>query len=289
MLLRHLIAALLTDGSEDPSPPWFAKDVNDFQMLSGTHNIGGKSLTAHKYKSIMINTQIYLKYLLTRASSLGARNIQAALPTSSSFAGTLRYAADAVTYSNSENTNPIDAFVNATGINARKLVPDESVFPVRGQTITVKGEARGITTVDASPDNPTPESPNITYILPRPHSGTTILGGTKQVGNWSGEANEQTTKEILDRARQFAPELLDKHGEFKVLSVQVGLRPGRKGGARVEVEEVGLPGQKTGERFVVCHAYGHAGAGYQNSIGSARKAVRLLEEYFGSASAKAKL
>jgi hypothetical protein len=278
-----------TTTSEDASPPWFADHANNFEMLPGTHQIGDKPFTAHKYKSIMINVPMYLKYLLNRTTALGARTIKTALPTSTSLAGTLYHAAEAVKYGGLNNKGPIHAFVNATGISARQLVPDDSVFPVRGQTVTVRGEAMGITTVDATPDNPSPASPNITYILPRPHSGTTILGGTKQVGNWSGEPDAQTTKEIVERAKEFAPELLDEKGEFEVVSVQVGLRPGRKGGARVEVEEVGLPGQVGGEKFAVCHAYGHGGAGYQNSIGSARKVVGLLGKYFESGVTKAKL
>lgn len=268
--------------SEDPSPPWFAKDVKGFEMLGGTHNIDGKSLTAHKFKSIMINVPMYLDYLQARATALGAITLRATLPISSSSAGTLKHAAELIKHSATSKTAPIDAFVNATGIGARKLVPDHDVFPVKGQTITVRGEAKGITTVDASPENLTPDSPNITYLLPRPHSGTTILGGTKQVNDWSGEVNLQTTAEILERAKQFAPELLDANGDFEVVSEQVGLRPGRKGGARVEIEEL------NGGAIVVCHAYGHAGAGYQNSMGSAGKVVRLFGEHFGK-SVKSKL
>jgi glycine/D-amino acid oxidase-like deaminating enzyme len=235
----------------------------------------------------MINVPMYLNYLHNKAISLGACTYKTSLPMSSTLAGTLRYAMDVIKYN--VRAIPITAFVNATGISALKLVPDEDIYPVRGQTVTVKGQAEGITTVDTAPDNPTPESPNITYILPRPHSGTTVLGGTKQAGNWSGEPNPQTTKEILARAKGFAPELLNERGEFEVISEQVGLRPGRKGGARVEVEEVRQPGG-LGEKMVVCHAYGHAGAGYQNSIGSAEKVVRLLGEYFkASESKKAKL
>ena len=251
-------------------------------MLKSTRNIGGKTLTGHKYKSIMINVPMYLQYLQARAVALGATEIRASLPTSSSLAGALHYATEVVKYSGSGDTGIIDAFINATGLEARRLVPDEGVFPVRGQTITVKGEAKGITTVDATPDNPSPESPNITYVLSRPHSGTTVLGGTKQVGSWNGDVNTQTTTEILERAKEFAPELLGADGEFEVVSEQVGLRPARKGGARIEVEEVRLPGQTSGDGLVVCHAYGHAGAGYQNSIGSADKVVRLLSEYFAS-------
>ena len=50
------------------------------------------------------------------------------------------------------------------------------------------------------------------------------------------------------------------------------LRPYRKGGAWVEVEHLEEDG------IVVIHAYGHGGAGFQNSIGSANKVLRLLRE-----------
>jgi D-amino-acid oxidase len=41
------------------------------------------------------------------------------------------------------------------------------------------------------------------------------------------------------------------------VSVNVGFRPGRKSGPRIEIEEVGEGRQKK----VVCHQYGHAGGG----------------------------
>ena len=61
-------------------------------------------------------------------------------------------------------------------------------------------------------------------------------------------------------------------GDFEVLSIQVGRRPGRKGGPRVELEKERVKGVR------VVYAYGHDGAGYQNSVGSAEKVVRLLAE-----------
>ncbi len=215
-----------------------------------TRQINGQTLTSYTYKSIMINVPMYLHYVLEKAISLGARTYKTSLPISSTLAGTLHYTTEII--KQNVRATPITAFVNASGISALKLVPDYNIFPVRGQTITVRGEAKGITTVDASTDDLARESPNITYILPRPHSGTTVLGGTKQVGSWNSEPNPQTTKEILERAKEFAPELLYKAGDFEVISEQVGLRPGRRGGARVEVEEVRLPGGYGGA-IVVCH------------------------------------
>lgn len=78
------------------------------------------------------------------------------------------------------------------------------------------------------------------------------------------------TKNLLEAGKELAPELLNEKGEFKVVSVQVGLRPMRKGGPRVEMEV--LP-----DGAAVVHEYGHGGAGYQNSIGSAKEVLRLLQ------------
>ena len=142
------------------------------------------------------------------------------------------------------NLGPVHAFVNATGLGARKLVPDGTMFPTRGQTIVVKGEADKVSTFEGMN--------SIKYVIPRKGSGTSVLGGTKQVGNWDTEVNHETTKDILEGCRPLAPELL-KDGEFRVVKVLVGLRPSREGGARVESEVVG-------ERKVV-HSYGHSGAG----------------------------
>lgn len=220
----------------------------------------------------MINAPMYLNYLLDMARSIGVCDIKADLPSQSNLSERLRAASEIVqsNFGKHEKTR-ISAFINATGISALNFVPDSGIYPASGQTVTVAGEAKQITTIEAtfSPDG---SGTPIMYVLPRPHSNTTILGGTKDVGNWSEEPDPKITEEILRRAKEWAPELLNEKGEFDVLSVQVGLRPGRKGGVRVEMEMV--------DDFVVCHSYGHAGAGYQNSVGSANKVLRLLNDWF---------
>jgi len=137
------------------------------------------------------------------------------------------------------------AFVNATGLGARELVPDKRMYPTRGQTILVRGEAEKVSTLEGKG--------SIRYVIPRKGSGTSVLGGTKQAGNWDTEVNHNTTRQILEGCKPLAPELL-KDGAFEVVKVLVGLRPSREGGARVESEIFG-------EKHVV-HSYGHAGAGW---------------------------
>ncbi len=80
---------------------------------------------------------------------------------------------------------------------------------------------------------------------------------------------------IMKRALALCPELTagcdakDEAG-LDVIRHNVGLRPGREGGTRLEREVIG--------ELRVVHSYGHGGYGYQSSYGCAMEAVRLVEE-----------
>ncbi|OCL08140.1 FAD dependent oxidoreductase [Glonium stellatum] len=261
--------------SESSKAPWYSSIVLDYEQTP-KESLGPGIQHGHTYTSVMVNVPMYLHYLREKARSLGAVEIQEELPCGSNFSETLHAAAQRLRAHFGKlglaEKSQVSAFVNATGLLASKLVPDPDVYPVRGQTLTVAGEAKQITTIEAYASEDNSGTP-IVYILPRPHSNTTVLGGTKEAGNWSAEPDPMATKEIIRRAKEWAPELLNDQGEFEILSVQVGLRPARKGGVRVEIEKV--------DDFLICHAYGHAGAGYQNSVGSANKVLRLLEAQLG--------
>lgn len=209
------------------------------------------------YKSISINSPQYLLYLQERAKSSGVDIVKSRLPTTAGLEGALTAAQELA------GRGEPDAFLNATGLGAYKLCGDETMYPVRGQTVLVKGEAAA---------ERTRSGPGVVaYCIPRPGSGTTILGGTRDEGNWNEKPDPDITARILEQNSWQVPELLTApNGGFEVISVQCGLRPGRKGGPRMEYEVIN--GMK------VVHAYGHAGAGYQNSIGSARLVVKLVGE-----------
>lgn len=68
--------------------------------------------------------------------------------------------------------------------------------------------------------------------------------------------DEELSEKILERCAVIAPELL-VDGKFDIISQQVGRRPSRRGGPRIEVEWI----QHEGSRKFICHHYGHAGAG----------------------------
>lgn len=83
------------------------------------------------------------------------------------------------------------------------------------------------------------------------------------------------TQRILQRAAVACPALTDGHGPeaFDVVQSRVGLRPGREGGTRVELE-------KLDKGRTVVHNYGHGGFGYQCSWGCSMEVVELVNKAF---------
>ncbi|KAA8564086.1 hypothetical protein EYC84_012072 [Monilinia fructicola] len=164
------------------------------------------------------------------------------------------------------------------GVEAAKL------FPVRGQVVLVRGEASVCRTLV---DDLGERGDELLYVIPRPGSGTSVVGGCKQKNNWDPTPDHALTERILERVKSagWAEEFTNEKGEIEVLDILVGFRPGREGGTRVEVEGVGdvdgdgdgnEKGKKVDGVWVV-HNYGHASGGYQRSIGCAEEVVGLIE------------
>lgn len=165
--------------------------------------------------------------------------------------------------------------INCTGLGARGLcgVEDESVYPVRGQVVRIhapwirEGVTRQIGSLGGG------EGGERTYVIPRAN-GDVILGGTRGVGDWDAEVREETTRDILQRALEICPGLVQAdqdptghptgyesgtadtwtHGgtsstsstqsvdalEKLVLDEVVGFRPQRTAGTRLEREDLEL-------------------------------------------------
>jgi glycine/D-amino acid oxidase-like deaminating enzyme len=222
-----------------------------------------------RYKSVCIDVPRYLQYLFERIQFLGARVIKGTFDTNTGLAGAIASAKQII--KSHGVMQEVDIVINCTGLSARLFVggeESEKMFPIRGQTVLVKGEASLARTFTDFGSNPE----ELLYVIPRPGSNTTILGGCKQVGNWDEKIDEGLNKRMLGRVKEFrlAEELrTGVDGQFEVLSTQIGFRPGRKGGPRVEIERVG-------EDWVV-HSYGHGGGGYQCSVGCAEEVVGLIQ------------
>ncbi|KAI0059469.1 nucleotide-binding domain-containing protein [Artomyces pyxidatus] len=179
--------------------------------------------------------------------------------------------------------------VNASSLGARSLigVEDTKMYPIRGQTIAAYApNAKEFITVIPNPPKPS----DVMYLIPRPSSppGMVLIGGTFEANNWDTSVDFATAKGILNRAKALVPALAEP--ETRILSHNVGLRPAREGGPRVEAEFVELPSKgelvprltevadnSEPKKMLVVHAYGFGPAGYQQSWGAAEEAVRILK------------
>ncbi|CAL1694500.1 unnamed protein product [Somion occarium] len=250
---------------------WFKALVRDFRVLSPEELPSGFT-GGVKFSTITVNPIKYLPWLKNELLNRGVVFVKRQIHT-------IGEAADIA--------GPEGIIFNATGLGARSLigVEDKLVYPIRGQTILV--EAPAVKECVALPIG-TGENPDgkATYIIPRPSQGHVIIGGTYQKNNWDTSVNFETAREIWDRAVEFLPAL--KSDKSRIISHNVGLRPAREGGPRIELQKVRLPfvsdlmhgvkGTISEERELpIIHAYGFGGTGYQASWGSAEEAVSLLE------------
>lgn len=206
-----------------------------------------------------INTPQYLHYLLGQCIAAGAV--------------TKRSTIDQISHARYQHASGRPAFVviNCTGLGSATLggVRDNTLYPARGHVAVLRNETLGrITFMSGTDDGPE----ETTYIMQRPAGGGTIVGGCYQVGNTDPEPDSDMGDRILQRAVKLVPSLSENKGVagLDVVRHGVGLRPVRKGGPRVEREDM--------REWFVVHNYGHGGAGYQCSYGCALEAVRLIKE-----------
>ncbi len=150
-----------------------------------------------------------------------------------------------------------DVVVNCTGLGARRLVGDDSLFSIRGQMVLVEGGDihEGISDeIDQS---------RISYVYPR--SRHLYLGGARDVDDTREDPDEELTARIMADAAVLDPRVAGR----PIHDVRVGFRPGRPG-VRLEAGllDDGRP---------VVHNYGHGGAGFIMSWGCAQEVAERLD------------
>ena len=157
-------------------------------------------------------------------------------------------------YALSEAYAPV--VVNATGLNAGRLCHDGNIRAARGHVVVVENPGLDESVRDE-------EDPRgVTYVHPR--SRDVVLGGSFQLGRDDTGPDPAEARAIVERCTELVPRLAGA----RILGERIGLRPTRRGGPRVERED--LP---DGRRIV--HAYGHGGAGMTLAWGCADEVARL--------------
>lgn len=222
--------------TEPPPEPWWAPCVPSLRAATPEERVPGYS-HGYSFEAPIIEMPRYLPFLLARFRELGGRLLQREV------------------HSLEEAGREAGVVVNCTGLGARELAGDTSLFPIRGEVLRVAPPPVNRFLFDES------EVRGICYVIPR--STDCILGGTAEEGNASLEPDSMQAEGILARCRRILPE----GSRFQVLEHKVGLRPGRPT-VRLEAEHV-AGGQ-------VIHNYGHGGAGVTLSWGCAEEVVSLV-------------
>ncbi|RCK60582.1 D-amino-acid oxidase [Candida viswanathii] len=248
--------------------PWYRDFVDDFKIIDSLKLPPGIGF-AHSFKGVVISVPTYLKYLVQQNKEIGNKlkkipiiyNIEKARDYHSS-------------------GKKADYVVNATGLSATSIkgVEDNKLtFPVRGQVLLVKNNARIQYHVHGFPGFPN----ELLYIMPRKEGGT-IIGGCFLPGETNKTEDKDMTERIIRRALKYAPELIDpsfKKNPLKIeiAQVNVGFRPFREDGARVELDK--------SKKWLI-HNYGAGGGGYQGSYGLAKKVVDIFKSELPSGKSK---
>ncbi|OSS53068.1 hypothetical protein B5807_02063 [Epicoccum nigrum] len=238
---------------------WYDELVGGLRKLDQTELPQGAVFGLEFPSTFRINTQVYLQWLLSQALSKGVKLERREV----------KSVKEVLTL------HPDTSLVlNATGLGALKLedVRDTNMYPTRGQTVLIAEPKTPLKRMYFH--SPKRIDPTTTYVFPRTLGGGVILGGSRQDNDWSNEWDPELEAQILERACKLAPEL-GKPEDLQIIGRNIGLRPSRKGGPRIEVEK-----ERKWSAPVV-HAYGHSGAGYQASWGTAERILELVQKALG--------
>ncbi|KJZ78501.1 hypothetical protein HIM_01892 [Hirsutella minnesotensis 3608] len=220
-----------------------------------------------QYSTFCVNPPLYCGYLLRRFLLNGGKAIRA----------DLKSVLEA--YSLRENVLLV---VNASGDG----FGDDKCFPTRGQSVLTN------MSIDKTFTRQFRDG-TWSILIPRFFAGGTMVGGTKEPEDWRSAPDLQTRDRLLANALSVKPlvERAAAAGEADieesptVISDIVGRRPTRRGGMRLEVEEMTamLPGNAEAKRQIV-HAYGAGGRGYEISWGVAEEVAQLAMSLLESGS-----
>ncbi|XP_076807078.1 D-aspartate oxidase-like isoform X1 [Clavelina lepadiformis] len=153
-----------------------------------------------------------------------------------------------------------DLIINCSGLGARELCDDPFVIPIRGQYLSVSCPLKRCYRA------------NHFIIVPRTYD--TVIGGSYQIGRWDQQIDPKDTEKILRDAAAVYPEVTSS--DIKL--VDVGVRPGRIGGPRIEIEYVDVKNVKS--KVPVIHNYGHGARGFTLFWGCAERVAQLASGLF---------
>ncbi|KAL4724447.1 hypothetical protein ACLX1H_009062 [Fusarium chlamydosporum] len=257
---------------EDPPDDYRKQDALTFTTETGLP--GYRKFDAHElpqgvklgfeYETYCINAPLYSANLLRKFIVQGGKTVQRDLKS------------EWEAFILAPNVKLV---VNASGMG----FGDAKCFPIRGQTVLTNLTAADKTITTQKKDG------TWSFVIPRSFNGGTVIGGTKEIGNWDLDPSEETRARLLKAAQPIIPQACSQKQDLeslKVIKDVVGRRPAREGGMRVETE---AKDTTWGVKHVI-HAYGAGGRGYELSWGVADEVAELVKEVLSpNLAAKAKL
>lgn len=238
IVMRSVLELRPTKGE----PPEWARSVDSFRIATPEELLPGAE-GGHVFEAPMIDTGVYMNWLLRRFQALGGQIVQR----------TVTEMSEAFAQS--------QIVVNCAGLGARELLNDRDLRPARGQVVRIK--ANGFSRAVVEDDGPE----GMAYIFPRIND--IVLGGTYEEGVERLEVDPEQIPGIIRRCARLAPEFANVKPE-DIVSVACGLRPVRSV-VRVEPE-------RPAPDCLLLHNYGHGGAGITLSWGCAQEVVALLNQ-----------
>lgn len=251
------LAVASVQGQTEAFHHWFG-DIAKERVLQNNELLPGTAYGT-EYDGVVISVPIYLNYLLQTCLELGIALRRVSFITDIEEALSLHASGEKA-----------DLVINCAGLIAYRINGVNDLrrnYPVKGQTILVRNNLSKVICVDGF------EEPNeMLYMFPRKEGGT-IIGGSFIQENYDTQEDKPLSTRLSKRAVAFAPELIDPSrgnpNYLDVVQVNVGLRPFRDGGMRIEID---------GRRKWLIHNYGAGSGGYQGSYGFARKVVELAKQ-----------
>jgi D-amino-acid oxidase len=165
------------------------------------------------------------------------------------------------------------AVINASGTG----LSDSTSFISRGQFLHISNPYHSTVTYHYADGSST-------VVVPRFGDGGTLIGGSKEPHDYNELADNKTTAWIQDQAVSVCPDLLGRTSSLEVRRVNVGRRPMRQGGLRIELEKLRSINSMATENSTdhmeslsVIHCYGAGGSGYKVSWGAAGAILSLVQ------------
>lgn len=228
----------------------YAGPGDGFRILENGKELIGGVRWGCEYETYCVNVPVYCAWLLRRFQERGGRVVK------------MRIGAvmEAFHVRTDDGGKEVLTVVNCSGTNFGQ---DASVKLIRGQTVLVKNPYHRTVTRQYADGR-------WATLIPRPLAGGTIVGVSKEIGDEEENPRPETRQLLLKQSVECFPDFVKRLDDFEVLRDNVGRRPFREGGLRMEVEEV------DGGRRRIVHGYGAGGRGYELSWGAAERLVELV-------------